>query len=140
MLRVALLIMLFACAACSATREHAPPPPTAVSQPQDGAIDVAFDAAKDASIDVLVDAADAGDAALAGCSAFCDCMIANCASEASYPFPDENTCKSWCSKRSPIEQSCFAEFCKQASLVSTPSIKTHFCEHAAGLYGTTECM
>jgi hypothetical protein len=140
--RAVWLVAVLACFGCS-DPVH-PPPPGDASLPG-----ISPDASSDTLVDTNVDtgSSDARDAADqtevldsgSPCSAFCDCMTATCASEASYPFPSETACISWCSKLSDTERACYATFCAEAALTKAATIKTHDCDHATGAFGLAEC-
>lgn len=108
----------------------------AACPPTEAGVSTVPEPVTDAAIDRGADAAhvDSGDDAL--CVAYCDCLMATCASQAGYPFTSIQQCHGQCATLTPDQRGCWPKWCERAKNLAN---KTHTCEHAWGKYDLDEC-
>lgn len=95
----------------------------------EGAGDAGHEADATPTTDAATDAADAGND---GCTTYCACMTATCATESSYPYADEAGCLAACKGFDQKGLTCVTAACEKAK---TASDKAHECEHAGSPTG-----
>jgi hypothetical protein len=99
--------------------------------------DSADDGATSGTTSETTGSAESSTGAATQCDLHCDCMVEYCQEIPGNPYTSREDCMATCEAFDDAELACYGMWCQ--SIVGTPALADHLCEHAWGDFGTDKC-